>query len=73
VLEGERAHSALDELNEYFKKRESLMLAALKREQTPETAFVLACQYKAMHDFVSAMRAEVAIGREAARDLIEEE
>jgi hypothetical protein len=73
VLKGERARTALDELEEFRSKREAATLAVLKSVSTPDEAFVLALRYQAMQEFISSAKAAVTVGRDAAKKLMESE
>lgn len=63
----------LEELERYSEGRDKSALAALASVKTPEEAFAIACAYQAIAGFFGELKAAVAVGRQAAKELLEEE
>lgn len=72
-LAGDRARVVLEELEGFLCKREELILARLAASDTPDAAFEVACEYRAITKLVGEARAAVSIGDAAARTLLTEE
>ena len=72
-LAGDRARMMLDDLSEYQKKEEQGVLARLAAAGTPEAAFLVACEWRALNKLMSSLRAEAAVGEDAGRQLLEGE
>jgi hypothetical protein len=71
-LEGDRARTALEELDQFFKKWEQTTLTLLVKANTPEEAFRIACEFRAAQTFMTAARAAVAVGGMAEKELLKE-
>ena len=72
-LAGDRARVALEELEGFLCKREESILARLAAAGTPDAAFEVACEYKALVKFVGEAQAAVGIGNAAAKKIWTEE
>ena len=62
----------MQELEGFLCKQEESILARLAAAETPDAAFALACEYRAIAKFVGEARAAVSIGDAAARTLLKE-
>ena len=69
-LAGCRARMMLDDLGEYQKKEEQGVLARLAAAGTPEAAFLVACEWRALNKLMSSLRAEAAVGEAAGKELL---
>ena len=70
---GDRARVALEELEGFFKNRKEQISAKFLKVRTPNDAFELAIEYKAIIEFEGGARAAIANGDAADKVLTSEE
>ena len=63
----------LEELDKYDKAKDRDALTRLINAKTPEEAYKAACAYQTAASFFSTLKAAVSVGRQAAKELTEEE
>ena len=73
ALRGDRAQAVLEYLEEFRGKREQQILARLAGAKTPDEAFLEAAKHQALVSLVNDAKGAVNIGRQAAREIMEEE
>ena len=71
-LAGDRARICLEEAARFLDARERAVMAALLAADTPEKAYSVACEYRALTGFVKMLEADAAVGTAAAQKLLEE-
>ena len=62
----------LEEAGRFLEARKAVIMAALLAADSPEKAYVVACEYRALTGFVKMLEADVAVGTAAAQKLLEE-
>ena len=60
----------LDDLSEYQAKEEQGVLARLAAAGTPEAAFLVACEWRALNKLMFSLRAEAGVGEAAGKELL---
>ena len=71
-MAGDRARVCLEEAARFFEERERAIGAALLAADSPEKAYAVACEFRALTGFVKMLEADVAVGTAAAEKLMEE-
>ena len=70
---GDRARIALGELGQFFEDRKAQVLSKFRKVKSPNEAYELAVEYRAIIDFEGSARAAIAAGDAAAKKLTSEE
>jgi hypothetical protein len=70
---GDRARIALEELDKFFENRKEQLLSKFLKVKTPNDAYELAIEYRAIMDFEGNAKAAIATGDAADKKLTSEE
>lgn len=69
-IAADRARIVLEELEGYKGNRERVILAKMALANSPQEAYTLACEWKAVSGFVNELKSRIAVGRSAAEELM---
>jgi hypothetical protein len=61
----------LEELDGFLLDRGGALLNTMVNAKTPDDAYMIACQYRALVSFAGEAKAAIAIGEHAEKELLE--
>jgi hypothetical protein len=61
----------LEELEAFLKSRNETLAGAMMNAKTPDDAYMLTCQYRAVASFTGEAKAAIAIGDRATKEILE--
>ena len=72
-VEGSQATMVLQVLEEFFNDKERSIMARIALSDSPQQAYQIACELKAMRGLIGEMKARIAIGDKALEEIIKME
>lgn len=72
VLSGDRARLILEELELYRLDKGAAISARLATARTPDEAYAVACEHKALVGLLNELKARITVGQQATDKIIEE-
>jgi hypothetical protein len=73
TLEGSRASAALSEIGDFFEKKKEAVMSELINAATPEEAYAVACEARALRSLETSLKNAVLMGETAGKKIMNEE
>jgi hypothetical protein len=67
---GGRKQVVLEELDKFLESRQKALAGAMVNAKTPDEAYMVSCQCRALASFIGEAKAAISIGEKATQELL---